>query len=59
MLIEKYKEEVANPYKAEELGLIDEVIVPSKTRQILITAFEILSNKQYRKPARKHGSIPL
>ncbi len=58
-LTEKYKNEVANPYKAEEFGLIDEVIVPSKTRDILITAFEILSNKQYHKPARKHGSIPL
>ena len=58
-LIEKYKNEVANPYKAEEFGLIDEVITPSDTRQILITSFEILSNKQYTKPARKHGSIPL
>ncbi|MDD3080314.1 MAG: acyl-CoA carboxylase subunit beta [Paludibacter sp.] len=58
-LTEKYKNEVANPYKAEEFGLIDEVIVPSKTRDILITAFDILSNKQYVKPARKHGSIPL
>jgi propionyl-CoA carboxylase beta chain len=59
ILTEKYKEEVANPYKAEELGLVDEVILPSKSREILITAFEILSNKQYHKPARKHGSIPL
>ncbi len=58
-LTDKYKNEVANPYKAEEFGLIDEVILPSKTREILITAFEILSNKQYHKPARKHGSIPL
>ncbi len=59
ILTDKYKNEVANPYKAEEFGLIDEVIVPSKTREILITAYEILSNKQYHKPARKHGSIPL
>jgi acetyl-CoA carboxylase carboxyltransferase component len=59
MLTEKYKHEIANPYKAEELGLIDEVITPSSTRQTLITAFDILSNKQYSKPARKHGSIPL
>lgn len=58
-LIEKYKNEVANPYKAEEFGLINEVIRPSDTRNILITAFEILANKQYHKPARKHGSIPL
>jgi len=39
--------------------LIDEVISPSRTRDLLITSFEILSNKQYHKPARKHGSIPL
>ena len=59
MLTEKYKNEIANPYKAEELGLIDEVINPSDTRKILIVAFEILSNKQYAKPERKHGNIPL
>ena len=59
ILTDKYKNEVANPYKAEEFGLIDEVITPSRTRNILITAFEILANKQYFKPARKHGSIPL
>lgn len=59
VLTEKYKAEIANPYRAEEIGLIDEVIEPSKTREILITAFEILANKQYNKPERKHGSIPL
>ena len=58
-LIEKYKNDIANPYKAEELGLIDEVIIPSQTRETLITSFQILSNKQYLKPERKHGSIPL
>ena len=59
ILTEKYKAEIANPYKAEELGLIDEVINPVQTRNIIITAFEILSNKQYSKPERKHGNIPL
>ncbi len=59
ILTEKYKAEIANPYRAEEIGLVDEVIEPSRTRDILITAFEILSNKQYAKPERKHGSIPL
>ena len=59
ILSDKYKNEVANPYKAEEIGLIDEVITPSTTRDILINSFEVLSNKQYSKPARKHGSIPL
>ncbi len=59
ILTEKYKNEIANPYRAEEIGLIDEVIEPSRTREILITAFEVLANKQYSKPERKHGSIPL
>ena len=58
-LIEKYKEEIANPFKAEELGMIDDVIMPSETRRILVTAFDILSNKQYSQPERKHGNIPL
>jgi acetyl-CoA carboxylase carboxyltransferase component len=58
-LVEKYKEEIANPFKAEELGMIDDVIKPSDTRRVLITAFEILANKQYSQPERKHGNIPL
>ena len=58
-LIEKYKEEIANPFKAEELGMIDDVIMPFETRRVLITAFDILSNKQYSQPERKHGNIPL
>lgn len=58
-LIEKYKDEIANPFKAEELGMIDDVIMPSKTREVLITVFDILSNKQYSQPERKHGNIPL
>lgn len=58
-LIEKYSKEIANPFRAEELGLIDEVIMPSNTRNVLITAFQILTNKQYAPYARKHGNIPL
>ncbi len=59
ILTEKYKSDIANPYRAEEMGLIDEVINPSDTRKILITAFQVLSNKQVAKAERKHGSIPL
>ena len=58
-LIEKCMDEIANPFKAEELGMIDDVIMPSKTREVLITVFDILSNKQYSQPERKHGNIPL
>lgn len=58
-LTEKYKDEIANPFKAEELGMIDDVIMPSKTRETLITVFDILSNKQSAQPEKKHGNIPL
>ncbi len=46
-LTAKYRDEIANPFKAEEAGLIDEVIYPSETRQILINSFSILENKHH------------
>ena len=55
----KYREEVANPYTADEKGFIDEVIDPSETRNKLIRAFEALENKHINVPSRKHGNIPL
>ena len=44
-LIQQYREEVANPYIADEKGYIDEVIDPADTRRILILAFAALENK--------------
>lgn len=58
-LIQQYREEVANPYIADEKGYIDEVIDPADTRRILILAFEALENKHVNTPQRKHGNIPL
>lgn len=58
-LTAKYKDEIANPFRAEELGLIDEVIEPSSTREVIITAFKILENKHYASSQKKHGNIPL
>ncbi len=55
----KYREEVANPYIADEKGYIDEVIDPAETRNKLIKAFEALENKHVNVPSRKHGNIPL
>jgi len=55
----KYRQEIANPYIADEQGYIDEVIDPADTRKKLITAFESLENKHVDQPARKHGNIPL
>jgi acetyl-CoA carboxylase carboxyltransferase component len=58
-LTAKYRDEIANPYVADDKGYIDEVIDPAVTRKKLITAFEALENKHVSVPSRKHGNIPL
>jgi propionyl-CoA carboxylase beta chain len=58
-LAAKYRNEIANPYIADERGFIDEVIDPAETRMKLIRAYEALETKFIDNPARKHGNIPL
>ncbi len=58
-LVADYEDKFSNPYRAAAAGYIDEVIVPSETRQRLITALDLLRNKQSTSPAKKHGNIPL
>jgi propionyl-CoA carboxylase beta chain len=58
-LVEEYKEQFANPYVSAELGYVDDVILPSETRQRLISALQVQQNKRVERPARKHGNIPL
>ncbi|HTY57038.1 MAG TPA: acyl-CoA carboxylase subunit beta [Candidatus Binataceae bacterium] len=58
-LIEDYRRTFANPFKAAELGYIDEVIMPRDTRPKLISALKALENKRDKNPPRKHGNIPL
>ncbi len=57
--IEEYRDKFANPYKAAELGYIDEVIQPKETRFKLIQALEMCQNKSEATPPKKHGNIPL
>jgi propionyl-CoA carboxylase beta chain len=54
-----YRENFANPFKAAELGYIDEVIRPEETRPKVIGALEMLASKRDANPAKKHGNIPL
>jgi propionyl-CoA carboxylase beta chain len=54
-----YRENFANPFKAAELGYIDEVIRPEETRPRIIQALELLSTKRDSLPPKKHGNIPL
>jgi len=58
-LVKKYRDKVANPFIADELGYIDEVIDPADTRKKIISAFEALRNKWVKVPSRKHGNMPL
>ncbi|HEY3388300.1 MAG TPA: acyl-CoA carboxylase subunit beta [Prolixibacteraceae bacterium] len=57
--IDDYREKFANPYKAAELGYIDEIIYPAQTRFKLIQALEMTQNKHKTNPLKKHGNIPL
>jgi propionyl-CoA carboxylase beta chain len=57
--IADYKEKFANPYKAAELGLIDEVIYPRTLRSRLHRALEMLKDKRDTNPAKKHTNLPL
>jgi propionyl-CoA carboxylase beta chain len=58
-LVSEYREKFANPFKAAELGYIDEVIKPEQTREKLARALELLKDKRQENPTRKHGNIPL
>ncbi len=54
-----YREKFANPYKAAELGFIDEVIYPRTLRARLHTSLELLKDKRDSNPPKKHTNIPL
>lgn len=57
--VDDYRNTFANPFKAAELGYIDEIIHPRDTRRKLIQALEMTKNKSVDTPRRKHGNIPL
>ena len=58
-LIDEYKREFNNPYKAAERGMVDDVIIPSTSRQMIIAAMEMLEGKVVEAPRKKHGNVPL
>jgi propionyl-CoA carboxylase beta chain len=58
-LVAEYRAKFANPFKAAELGYIDEVIRPAELRPKLVRALEMLKDKRETVPQKKHGNIPL
>lgn len=55
----EYAEMFANPYRAAERGIVDDVILPEETRRKVIEGFKMLENKAEVLPQKKHGNIPL
>ncbi len=58
-LVADYRTQFANPYTAAERGYVDDVIEPRRTRRVLCDAVLTSLAKRERRPARKHGNIPL
>lgn len=58
-LVDEYRRTFANPFKAAEMGYIDEIIMPADTRPHLIRALDMLHNKRDKNLPKKHGNVPL
>jgi len=53
----EYADLFANPYRAAERGIVDDVILPEETRARLIAAFKMLENKAETLPLKKHPKL--
>jgi acetyl-CoA carboxylase carboxyltransferase component len=58
-LAKEYCASVASATASAEKGAIDEVITASETRQVLISALDILSSKRVETLSKKHSNITL
>ncbi|MDT0377723.1 acyl-CoA carboxylase subunit beta [Streptomyces sp. DSM 42041] len=57
-MVKEYKAELMHPYYAAERGLVDDVIDPAQTRQVLVDSLRMLRSKHADLPSRKHGNPP-
>ncbi|WP_229916959.1 acyl-CoA carboxylase subunit beta [Streptomyces fructofermentans] len=57
-MVKEYRSELMHPYYAAERGLVDDVIDPAETRQVLIRSLAMLHSKHADLPSRKHGNPP-
>ncbi len=57
--VAEYEEKFNNPYRAAEMGYVDDIIEPATARQRIISGFDMLASKRQSLPAKKHGNIPL
>ncbi|WP_308431566.1 carboxyl transferase domain-containing protein, partial [Streptomyces lucensis] len=57
-MVKEYKAELMHPYYAVERGLVDDVVDPAETREVLARALGMLRSKHADLPSRKHGNPP-
>jgi len=57
--VAEYRDRFLNPYRAADVGQIDEVIEPRETRPRLVRALEVLRTKVQQNPPKKHGLMPV
>jgi len=57
--VKEYSEKFLNPYEAAKHGKVDIITEPKNTRKTLINCLEMLMTKRERRPAKKHGNIPV
>lgn len=55
----EYREKFASPMTAAQQGIVDDIIEPANTRQVLIDALDMAANKREPKLPKKHGVMPL
>tara|TARA_B100000315_G_C14568021_1_gene583978 strand:+ start:622 stop:2109 length:1488 start_codon:yes stop_codon:yes gene_type:complete len=57
--IKEYTEKFLNPNEAAKHGKVDIITEKKDTRKILISCLEVLATKRERRPAKKHGNMPV
>jgi len=57
--VAEYRAQFAHPYVAASRGYLDAVVDPAETRRWLVRGLATLLNKRERRPAKKHGNMPL
>jgi propionyl-CoA carboxylase beta chain len=54
-----YEYKFANPLKAAERGYVDDIVMPERTRDIILNNLIVLETKKSLKPNRRHNNLPL
>lgn len=58
-MVEKYERDLMHPHYTAQQGLVNDVIDPARTREVLIRSLAVLRTKRDKRPVRKHGNLPL